>query len=105
MPRLRISFGSFPRSPDSGVAFVVVFGGTSYLALRERDRDRINPVPPAVGLVGTAAFLPLLFWHLYANQRHTFYVVLVLSVVGVELLSFEREAIEAEVESVGPDIV
>jgi amino acid transporter len=91
----------------ASVAFIVVFGSTSYLALRERDRDRINPVPPAAGLVGTAAFLPLLFWHLYANQRHTFYVVVGLAVVvvTVELLYFEREAIEEEVESVGPDIV
>jgi len=91
----------------ASVAFIVVFGAMSYLALRERDRDRIDPLPPAVGLVGTAGFLPLLFRHLYTNQRHTFYVVLVLSVVvvGVELLYFERDAIEEEVESVGPDIV
>ena len=91
----------------ASVAFIVVFGAMSYLALRERDRDRIDPLPPAVGLIGTAGFLPLLFWHLYTNQRHTFYVVVSLSVVvvGVELLYFEREAIEEEVESVGPDIV
>ncbi|WP_436930966.1 APC family permease [Halosimplex halobium] len=91
----------------ASVAFLVVFGSMSYLALRERDRDRVNPALPAIGLVGTAAFLPLLFWHLYTNQRHTFYVVVVLAVVvvTVELLYFERDAIEEEVESVGPDIV
>ncbi len=91
----------------ASVAFIVVFGSMSYLALRERDHDRVNPLPPAVGLVGTAAFLPLLFWHLYTNQRHTFYVVVAVSVVAVtvELLYFERDAIEEEVESVGPDIV
>ncbi|QLH77333.1 amino acid permease [Halosimplex rubrum] len=91
----------------ASVAFIVVFGSMSYLALRERDRDRIDPVPPAVGLVGTAAFLPLLFWHLYTNQRHTFYVVVVVSVVAVavELLYFERDAIEEEVESVEPEFV
>ncbi|ELZ20313.1 cationic amino acid transporter [Halosimplex carlsbadense 2-9-1] len=91
----------------ASVAFIVVFGAMSYLAFRERDRDRVNPLAPAVGLVGTAGFLPLLFWHLYTNQRHTFYVVVAISVlvVAVELLYFERDAIEEEVESVEPDIV
>jgi len=91
----------------ASVAFIVVFGSMSYLAFRERDRDRVNPVAPAVGLVGSAAFLPLLFWHLYTDQRQTFYVVVVVSVVvvAVELLYFEHETIEEEVESAAPDIV
>ncbi|WP_415380754.1 APC family permease [Halosimplex sp. TS25] len=91
----------------ASVAFIVVFGSMSSLALRERDRDRINALPPAVGLLGTSAFLPLLFWHLYANERGTFYVVVVISVVvvGVELLYFEREAIRDEIEAVEPDVL
>ncbi|MFC7138578.1 APC family permease [Halosimplex aquaticum] len=91
----------------ASVAFIVVFGAMSALALRERDRERIDPRPPAVGLAGTTAFLPLLFWHLYANERNTFYVVLVISVVvlGVELLYFEREAIRDEIEAVERDVL
>jgi len=91
----------------ASVAFIVVFGSMSSLALRERDRDRVNPLPPTVGVVGTAAFLPLLFWYLYTAKRPVFYTVVAISVavVAVELLYFEREAIEEEVERVGPDIV
>ncbi|WP_459192769.1 APC family permease [Halosimplex sp. J119] len=91
----------------ASVAFIVVFGSMSYLALRERERDRVNPLPPAVGLVGTAVFLPLLFWHLYTSERHVFFTVLAVSVVVVaaELLYFEHEAIEEEIETIGTDLV
>jgi len=86
----------------ASVAFIVVFGAMCYLALRERARDEINPVPPAVGLLGTAAFLPLLFYHLYRSQPTTFYAVVVIAVavVAVELLYFERDVIAEEIEAV-----
>ena len=77
-----------------------------FLALRERDRDRVNSLPPAVGLVGASALLPLLFRHLYTSERGTFYAVVLVAAVAVtvELLYFERDVIEAEIEAVEPDL-
>jgi amino acid transporter len=86
----------------ASLAFILVFGAMSYLALRERDRDGVHPVPPAVGLVGTVVFFPLMLSHLARDQPGTFVTVVVLAVavLGVELLYFERDAIEREVASV-----
>ncbi len=82
----------------ASLAFIAVFGVVSAIAFSERDRDAVNPVPPALGLVGAAGFFPLLFYHLYRAERGTFWLVLVLAVVvlGLELLYFERDLVEEE---------
>ncbi|QKY20379.1 amino acid transporter [Halolamina sp. CBA1230] len=94
----------------ASLAFILVFGGTSLLALRERDRAEINPLPPVVGAVGALGFAPLMLRNLYTRKPETFWMVLVVGafVVGVELLYFERgeledhvpEGVEKEVEYV-----
>jgi amino acid transporter len=83
----------------ASLAFIVVFGAMSALAFTRRDTDRITAVWPAVGAVGAAFFLLLMFYHLYTAQRGTFYAVLVIAaaVLLVELLYFEREIIEEEI--------
>ncbi|WP_129114950.1 APC family permease [Halegenticoccus tardaugens] len=79
----------------ASLAFIVVFGAMSYLAFERRDRDEINGVVPAVGVVGSAAFLPLLLWHLYTSEFGVLVLVvgIAAAVVGLELLYFERETI------------
>lgn len=83
----------------ASLAFIVVFGAMSALAFTRRDTDRITAVWPAVGAVGAAFFLLLMFYHLYTAERGTFYAVLVIAVAVllVELLYFEREIIEEEI--------
>ncbi|MFB6131305.1 MAG: APC family permease [Salinigranum sp.] len=87
------SFGS--------IAFMVVFGAMSYLAFRERDDDSINPIPPAVGVVGIFGFLPVLVWHLWSAKRHVFWVVVAVTVtvLALELVYFkEGETIQEGIE-------
>ncbi|WP_276257531.1 APC family permease [Haloglomus litoreum] len=83
----------------ASLAFILIFGAMSLLALRERERDSVNPLPPAVGLVGTAAFLPLMAYNLYTREPGTFgmVVVVALAVVSVELLYFKRDVLEEQV--------
>ncbi|WP_435346693.1 APC family permease [Haloarchaeobius sp. HRN-SO-5] len=87
----------------ASLAFIVVFGGMSLLAFGQRDADEIRAVPPAVGAVGAALFFVLLFYHLYAAERGTFYAVVLIAVAVfvVELLYFERDVIEEEVPYLG----
>jgi len=91
----------------ASLAFIVVFGAMSYLAVRERGREGIDPVPPAVGLAGTALFFPLMLYHLARDQPETFVTVVVLAVVvlGVELFYFERETMAREVDAVESVVV
>ncbi|MFB6164900.1 MAG: APC family permease [Haloarculaceae archaeon] len=88
------SFGS--------LAFMVVFGVMSGLALYKRDEldVDVNPVIPAIGLLGTAAFFPILLWHLYTTEWGVFLTVVALAVavVGVEVIYFERDTIVRGVE-------
>ncbi|GGM68215.1 amino acid transporter [Halarchaeum rubridurum] len=87
------SFGS--------IAFMVVFGAMCYLAVRERDDDDINPIPPALGALGMACFVPLLVYHLWSAERHVFWVVCVVAaaVLALELLYFtERDTISEGIE-------
>ncbi|MFB6178969.1 MAG: amino acid transporter, partial [Halorientalis sp.] len=88
------SFGS--------LAFMVVFGSMSYLAFRQRDDDRVSAVVPAVGVIGTVGLFPLLLYHLYAEQLSVFTTVLVLAVgiLVLELVYFERDAIEDGISTV-----
>lgn len=82
------SFGS--------LAFMVVFGAMCYLAFRHRDSENVSAVVPAVGVLGTAAFFPLLLWHLYTDQHGVFTAVVLLSiaVLVVELGYFKRRSLE-----------
>ncbi|PSP55719.1 amino acid transporter [Halobacteriales archaeon QS_1_67_19] len=86
----------------ASLSFIVVFGGMSYLAFRQRDRESIRAAIPAVGVVGPTLFLPLMLYHLYAAERSVFYSVVVIAaiVLGAELLYFEREAIEEGVRDI-----
>jgi amino acid transporter len=79
----------------ASLTFIVVFGGMSYLALTQRDHEDVSAIPPAIGLVGTAMFLPMMVWHLYAAQRGVFYTVALITVVAVavELAYFEIDAL------------
>ena len=69
----------------------------SYLALGQRDHEDVSAILPAVGLVGTALFLPMMLWHLFAAQRGVFYTVAVVAVIAViavtvELAYFKTDA-------------
>jgi amino acid transporter len=88
----------------ASLAFIVVFGAMSSLAFRQRDGVS-SAALPAIGVVGAAAFFPLMLWNLYNREPNTFYTVLVVTavVVTVELLYFEREFLEEAVEYIGPD--
>jgi amino acid transporter len=90
----------------ASVAFIVVFGSTSYLAFVRRDEESVSALPPALGLVGCAGFLPVMLYHLYSANRETFVMVCVLAVavVGVELLYFERELLAEEVREFESDV-
>lgn len=87
-----ISFGS--------LMFMVVFGAMSYLALQQRHRDEVNPVPPLVGVVGSFGAFPILVWHMYTNEPAVFGTVVVtaVAVFAVEVLYFGRTTIWAGVE-------
>ena len=89
----------------ASLAFIVVFGGTSYLAFTRRDAESISPVWPAVGTVGATLFFVLMFYHLYTAERNTFYTVVAIAIVvfAVELLYFEREVIEEEIPYLDPE--
>jgi len=88
----------------ASIAFIVVFGATCVLAFRQRDQSAVNPIPPAIGAIGSIAFLPMMLYHLYRSSPNTFVSVAVVAVavVGVELLYFERDALEAEIERFQP---
>lgn len=86
----------------ASLSFIVVFGTMSYLAYRQREHADVRTLPPVVGVLGTAAFFPLMLANLYGRRPGTFYAVVVIAVVvvGLELLYFERDYLEREVEQV-----
>jgi amino acid transporter len=90
----------------ASLAFILVFGLISYLAFRQRDQEAVNPVVPAFGAAGSLLFFPLMLYNLYSREPNTFYMVLGIAalVVAVELLYFERELIEEEVEVFEPEL-
>jgi amino acid transporter len=88
----------------ASLSFIIIFGGVSYLAFDQRDADvSIRTPVPVVGAIGSAFFLLLMFYHLYSAKRGTFYAVLIIAVVvfAVELLYFERDYFEQELDTVG----
>ncbi|WP_096395138.1 APC family permease [Halorubrum trapanicum] len=88
----------------ASLSFILVFGAMSYLAFRQRDHDEVNAVIPAIGTVGSLAFFPLMLFNLYTREPNTFYTVLGIAafVLAVELLYFERDIIEEEVDAFDP---
>ncbi|MFB6198191.1 MAG: hypothetical protein ABEI52_07990, partial [Halobacteriaceae archaeon] len=73
---------------------------------QHRDHEAINPIPPAIGAIGTFVFAPVMFWNLYHREPGTFWMVLAIAaiVIGVELLYFERDRLPDGVIGVGPAI-
>jgi amino acid transporter len=90
----------------ASLAFIIVFGLVSYLTFRERDHDEVNAIIPAVGAAGSLVFFQLMLYNLYTREPHTFYTVFGIAgfVLAVELLYFEREVIEEEVEAFEPEL-
>ncbi|MFB6164593.1 MAG: APC family permease [Haloarculaceae archaeon] len=84
----------------ASLAFITIFGGVSLLALREREQAVATWALPGLGVVGAAATVVALLWHLYATERGVFATVVAIAVVviAVELLYFEREPLVEEVE-------
>jgi len=75
----------------ASIAFAVVFGVVNYVCLRDRDVDRRRWIP-AVGLVGTASFVPLIIWHYLRTDPTVLLYVggIVAALLALELLYFER---------------
>ncbi|MFB6361973.1 MAG: amino acid transporter, partial [Halobacteriales archaeon] len=90
----------------ASLAFILVFGLISYLTFRERDHDEVNAIIPAVSTAGSLLFFPLMLYNLYNREPQTFYMVLGIAslVLAIELLYFEREVIEEEIEAFDPEI-
>lgn len=86
----------------ASIAFIIVFGGISYLAFTQRHKKNVSSVIPVAGISGVFVFLPLLFWHLYQSKPNVFYSVLILSVavILIELFYFEREILIEEIEEI-----
>ncbi|MFB9804185.1 APC family permease [Haladaptatus pallidirubidus] len=91
-------------SSFASLAFIVIFGGASYLAFRTRHVGATtgSTIVPAIGSLGAAATVGALLWHLYTNQGSVFWtvVIIVVVVVTVELLYFERKPIEDDLSAV-----
>lgn len=88
----------------ASLAFIAVFGGMSYLAVRERNEiDGLLTPIPVIGAVGSLAFFPLLLYNLYRTNPGTFSLVVAIAglVVAVELLYFEGDPLEHLVPSWG----
>jgi amino acid transporter len=87
-------------SSFASLAFIILFGGMSYLAFGQRSSSLTSTIIPAVGSVGAAATVIALTYHLITSEPTVFVTVLVLTiiVVGAELLYFEREPLLAELE-------
>jgi len=90
----------------ASLSFIVVFGVMSSIAFRHRDSDPVVGSVALGGVVGTAAFFPLMFSHLYRNEPETFLAVVALAVCALvaELLYFERESLQAEIEAFEADL-
>lgn len=84
----------------ASLTYIVVYGSVNVVALVKRDSDQISPIPPVIGLVGSATFFVLLFRYLYLVKRPVFSAVVIIALVvfGIEAVYFEREAIEESLE-------
>ncbi|MFC6723014.1 APC family permease [Halobium palmae] len=89
-------------SSFASLAFITLFGAMSFLAFRHRGGALPTTVIPAIGALGAAATIVALIYHLATTEPDVFGTVLVLvvAVIGIELLYFEREPILAEITDV-----
>ena len=86
----------------ASLAFIIVFGAMSALALTVRDEADVNPVPPLIGATGSAAFFVMLTWYLYSQLPAVFWLVVVIAaaVFAIEAVYFKREALSDGVVAV-----
>ncbi|QRV14730.1 APC family permease [Haloterrigena salifodinae] len=88
----------------ASLAFIVVFGSMSALALTVRDSDDVdvNPIPPLIGAIGSAAFFVMLTWYLYSQLPAVFWLVVVIAVLvfSVEAMYFKRQELSEGVRAV-----
>ncbi|MDF9745265.1 APC family permease [Natrinema salsiterrestre] len=88
----------------ASLAFIVVFGAMSALALGVRDADGVdvNPVPPLLGAIGSAAFFVMLTWYLYSQLPAVFWLVVVIAaaVFAIEALYFKRQTLSEGIRQV-----
>ncbi|MDY7080876.1 MAG: APC family permease [Halobacteria archaeon] len=84
----------------ASLSFVLVFGAVNYLALKQR--SHLNSLIPAVGLVGTALFLPVFTWHLYTEEFNVFLLVIGIAIILllIEGLYFKREKVHTGIKSI-----
>jgi amino acid transporter len=87
-------------SSFASLSFIVIFGSISALAVTQRE-SILSTIVPAVGAIGAGAAATALLYHLFTSEFDTFVVVIALAVgvVAVEVLYFERDRIEHEVNS------
>lgn len=83
------------------LAFITLFGAMSYLTFRKRGGHLATIAIPAVGALGAVATVVALTYHLVTIEPHVCgtVLVLVIAILGVELLYFERESILKEVQN------
>ena len=80
----------------ASLSFIIVFGAMNFLAFRERQRLDINQFIPALGLMGSVVFLPLMVYYLFTKEPAVFSAVglTTIAVLGLELLYFKRKSIK-----------
>ncbi|WP_254526053.1 hypothetical protein [Natrinema caseinilyticum] len=78
----------------------------SVLAFTRRNADQINATLPVAGATGSIGFFFLMLYHLYVEQRGTFFAVILIAaaIFLVELLYFERRLIEEEIPYITPGV-
>ena len=86
----------------ASLAFLLLFGAMSWIALRQRHREEVHPLPPAVGLGGSAGFFVLMISYLYREEPATLWAVLAIAavVLAAELLYFERDIIRQKIRRI-----
>ncbi|WP_408958857.1 APC family permease [Natrinema sp. 74] len=88
----------------ASLAFIVVFGAMSALALTVRGEEDVdvNPIPPLLGTIGSAAFFVMLTWYLYSQLPAVFWLVVAIAaaVFAVEGMYFKREELAEGVQQV-----
>lgn len=92
-------------SSFASLSFIAIFGSISALAVTQRE-SLVTTLVPVVGVVGTTAAAIALLYHLFTSEFPTFVLVVLLGIgVGaVEVLYFERDLIEKEIERVEREV-
>lgn len=86
-------------SSFASLSFIAIFGSISALAVTQRE-SVVTALIPAIGMIGAIAAATALLYHLFTSDFNTFMLVLALliAVIATELVYFERELIEDEIE-------